>query len=154
MKPEITKQLQAILDSREQQKQAAATQASEAQREQAANLVDFAAKKAEVIRPAFQEILEMYQARTVPVRIEEQDERPNSKGGTESPTITLDLDELHSHYGTMKPEFKLTFDKRTRKLSLYTSTRSQAGPAGDVSLDAITGDWIHTAFLKYEGGKF
>ena len=154
MKPEIAKQLQDISDSREQQKQAAITQASEQQKAQANNLADFAAKKEEVIKPAFQEIVDLYKARGVAIRTVEEDERPNDKGGTQSPNIRLDMAGAYSSRSDMKPEFRLTLDKRNRTLSLYTATQSRSGPDGNVSLDAITAEWIQSAFLKYASGSF
>jgi len=154
MKPETARQLGAILDSRQKQKQAATTQATARQKAEAKNLADFLAKKEGVIKPAFQEIADLYKARGIAVRISEEDERPNDRGGTDSPSITLDMSgDDYPSYRPMKPEFRLTFEKGNRNLSLYTSTGSQAGSAGGVSLDAITADWIQDAFLKYQSGS-
>lgn len=152
MKSETAKQLKNILDDREQQKREAVARSSEEQTLQAKNLADFAVKKDDVIRPALHEIVEIYRARAIPIRIEEQDERPNPKGGIESAAIKLDLGTPNAGYDAMRPQFTLTFDKRSREVALYTSTRSQSGPAGKVSLDTVTADWIHDAFLKYESG--
>ena len=153
MKPEVAKQLQALLDSREKQKQADTTRVSEQQKAEAQNLADFAAMKNEVIKPAFREIVDLYQAKGITLHIVEQDESPNDRGGIQAPNIRLDMAGVYPSVRDMKPEFKLTFDKRKRSLSLYTSTQSQAGPVGDVSLDAATADWIQSAFLKHESGS-
>jgi hypothetical protein len=149
MKPEVEKQLQSVLDTRDKQRQEAATLAANRQSNEAKNLADFAAKKDEVIRPAFEEIVKIYKARNLPIRIQEKDETQNSKGGTEAPVIALDL-APNTYNATMKPQFQFTFDKRNRELSLYTSTSSQAGPGPKIALDAVSIDWIHEAFVKYE----
>ena len=153
MNSEIAKKLEAILTHRDHQKQAAITQVSEQQKAEAKNLVDFAAKKDEVIKPAFQEIVDLYAARGVTLRMEEKDERPNDKGGVQFASIRLDMAGVYSSRSDMKPEFKFTFEKGNRTLALYTSTTSQGGPGGNISLDAITADWIHDAFLKYASGS-
>jgi hypothetical protein len=149
MKPETVKRLEAVLDDREKQKQAAIRKATEQEQTEARNLADFSTKKQTTIKTAFQEIVGLYKARGVNNSIREADEQPNDKGGTTPPMITLEMSEKDSSYGSMKPEFRLTFDKRNRSLSLYTSTRSMSGPAGNVPLDEITVDWIQDAFLKY-----
>ncbi len=61
--------------------------------------------------------------------------------------------EVYPSHREPRPEFKLTFEKGNRSLSLYTSTGSLSGPGGSVSLDAITPDWIQDAFLKYQSGS-
>jgi hypothetical protein len=57
------------------------------------------------------------------------------------------------HRGTtMKPEFRLIFDRRTRRISLFTSSASQSGPAGaPMPLDDVTAEWIQNAFVNYAG---
>jgi hypothetical protein len=157
MKPETAKKLEAILDVRQKEKQAATTQPTERQNAEAKNLADFLAKQGEVIKPAFQEIVDLYKARGIAIHIVEEDERTNTRGGTDSPTIALDMSgEYDSSFRrtSMKPEFKLRFEKHKRSLSLHTSTGSQSGPAGDVLLDAITADWIQDAFVKYQSSSF
>src|SRR6266481_5704243 len=137
MKPETEKQLGAILDSRQKQKQAATTKATEQQKAEAKNLADFWAKKEETIKPALQELVDLFKARGVSIRIVEQDEHPNDRGGANSTSISLDMAEVYPSYREPKPEFRLTFEKSSRSLSLYTSTGSMSGPDGNVSLDAI-----------------
>ena len=149
MNPEIERQLQSILDTRDKQRQDTETKAAERQNREAQNLVDFSAKKDTVIRPAFEEIVKIYQARNLPIRVVEKDESRNSKGGTESPVIALDL-APNNYEATLKPLFQFTFDKHNRELSLYTSTSSQGGPGHKVPLDTVTIDWVHETFLKYE----
>jgi hypothetical protein len=143
MKTETAKGLEAILEGRRKQAQVAVKRASEQEKAQAQNLVDFEAKKEKVIKPAFQELVDLYKTNGFTIRIAEEGEHQN---------IRLDMTQVYPDRRDPKPEFRLTFDKRTRTLSLYTSTGSQAGPAGSVSLDDVTADWIQKAFLKYEGG--
>lgn len=153
MKPEIAKQLETILDKRQQQKQTAADRASEQQKAEAKNLADFDTKKKNVILPAFQEIVELYQGRGFEIRILEQEERPHDSrtaGGFSVPNVRLDMAALYPSSG-MKPEFRLSFEKRNRQVSLYTATNSQSGPAADVAaLDDLTADWIQSEFVKYQ----
>jgi hypothetical protein len=154
MKPEIAKQLQAILDNRDKQSHEAAVRVSEQEKTEAKNLIDFAAKKDEVIKPAFNEIIDIYRAKGLTLRITEEDERPRHKGGIEPPYVALDMAGAYSSRSSdMKPQFRLTLEKRNRKVSVFTSTQSMSGPAGDVPLDSLTSDWIHEAFLKYESGR-
>jgi hypothetical protein len=152
VKSETAKQLEAILSGREMQKQASAAKATEQQKAEAKNLADFLVKKEETIKPALQELVGLYKAKGVSIRIVEEEEHPNETGGTASPYIRLDMAGAYTSYAPMKPEFRLTFEKRNRTLSVYTSTGSQSGPAGSVSLDAVTPDWIQDAFLKYQSG--
>lgn len=68
-----------------------------------------------------------------------------------SPTY-LRLDQLQPNHP--KPEFRLTFDKHSRNLSLNKSSGTAGGGRGEnVALEAITGDWIQEAFLKYQNGS-
>lgn len=147
MKPEIKKQLNDILDTRQRQEQTAVSQAAQKQRSEAKNLADFNAAKEKVIRPAFQEIVDLYQSKGIRARVVEQDEQFNSRGASTPASIGLDLaQEEHA----LKPEFRFIFDRRTRTISLYTSTGSQGGPAGTpVSLDSVTAEWIQNAFVNY-----
>ena len=153
MKPEIARQLEALLDKRDQEKRESKIRASEQQNTEAKNLADFAATAHDLINPAFQEIAKMYEARGVSVPIVEEAERKNPRGGTESPSVRLDMAGAYGH-SDMKPQFKLIFNKRDRKLTLFTSTQNQSGSAGDILLDDLTADWIHQAFVKYATGKF
>jgi hypothetical protein len=151
MKPEIAKQLQALLDDRDKRKQADSARVSEQEKAEAKNLADFAAKKDQVIKPAFQEIVDLYQTKGIALRIVEQDEGPNDRGGTQPPSVRLDMSAAYPRTD-MQPQFRLTLEKRKRALSLYTATQGQAGPAGEVPLDGVTADWIQTTFLKYASG--
>ncbi len=151
MKTEIWKQLSDILDTRQSQKQAAASQAAKREDTAAKNLADFNSLKEKVIKPAFQEIVEIYNMKGVRVQIVEEDEYTDARGRSVSASIALDLSgEEYPVHRAMKPEFKFIFDKRNRSVSLYTSTESQAGPAGSgVPLDSVTADWIQNAFVSY-----
>lgn len=153
MKPEITKQLETILDKRQQKKQAAADRLSEQQKAEAKNLADFEVKKRNVILPAFQEIVELYERKGFQVRILEQEERPDGRGGFPVPNVRLDMTALYSS-SDMKPEFRLSFEKRNREVSLYTATSSQSGSAGNVALDDLTADWIQSEFVKYQARSY
>lgn len=150
MKPEIAKALSEHLDRHNQEKRDAVVRASERQKQIAQNVADFEAAKNTVIKPAFQEIIDLYQARDIPVRVTEQGEAVNRNGGVQSASIGIDMAAVYGH-SDMKPHFMLSFDKGNRMLSLHTSTASQAGPAGNIALDAITAEWIHEAFAKYQG---
>ena len=156
MKPEISKQLEAILDKRQEKKQAEIQRTSEQQTAEAKNLADFQVKKKEVIQPAFQEIVDLYQQRGVRILILEENEKPHDTGGFSVPNIRLDMREAYSltYGGSMRPEFRLSFEKRNRDVSLYTSTQSQSGPAGHVALDDLTTDWIQSQFVKYQSPSY
>src|SRR5260370_17891182 len=67
MKPETAKQPGTILDGQRKQKHAAATRVAQEQDQEAKNLADFSAKKEQVIKPSFQEIIEMFKARELPI---------------------------------------------------------------------------------------
>lgn len=149
MKPEITKQLESILDKRQQQDHASAERISEQQKAEAKNLTDFEVAKRDVILPAFQEIVDIYKRKGLQIRILEEQERSHDRGGFTVPNLRLDMAAQYPSTG-MKPEFRLSFEKRNRQVSLYTATNSQAGPAGSVALDALTADWIHGEFVKYQ----
>jgi hypothetical protein len=126
--------------------------ASEREKQIAQNVADFEAAKNAVIKPAFQEIVDLYQEKGIAIRVAEQDEVANRNGGVQSASIGIDLAAAYpSRDSEMKPGFKLSFDKGNRTLSLHTSTGTQAGPAGSVTLEAITAEWIHIAFAKYQG---
>jgi hypothetical protein len=86
MKPETAKQLEAILDGRQKQEQATAQRVDTQKQAEARNLADFSTKKEQVIKPALQELVDLYKARGISIRIEEEDERQNEKGGTQSRT--------------------------------------------------------------------
>lgn len=150
MKPEVAKQLQDILDIREQKKHAASKELAELHKKDAKSLADFAAKKEKVIRPALQEIVDLYKIGGITLRIADETERPKDARAVVAPYIRLDMAGVYPTHRDMKPEFKITFEKRTRTLSLFTATQTSAGHAGDISLDTVTADWIQTAFLKYE----
>lgn len=154
MKPEITKQLETILGKRQQKKQAAADQLSEQQKAEAKNLADFEAEKRNVILPAFQEIVELYERKGLQIRILEEEERLNDRGRLQVPNVRLDTTELYSSSPHMKPEFRLSFEKRNRRVSLHTATSSHAGPAGNVALDDLTADWIQGEFVKYQAHSY
>lgn len=149
MKPETEKQLTNILDSQQQKKQATTQATAEAERTRAKNVADLSTIKEQVIKPAFQEIIDLFQARGLPVYLSERDEEKNAQGGTIPATIGLEIYERHTRSGNMTPEFKFFYHKGSRNLSLYTSTRSQGGPSRDVPFDAVTVDWIQEEFAKY-----
>ena len=152
MKTEIEGKLHRLLDERDQAKKKSAEQAALRQSAEEKNLEDFFAKRDSVIRPALQEIVTLYQSRGIFARIEETSEGEHTSAGpSRQPTIGIDLAGPNFHNQVMKPHFTFYFYKESRKLMLHTSTGSQAGPAGDLPLDSISTDWIHEAFLKYEG---
>jgi hypothetical protein len=151
MKPEIAKRLNAILDTRQKQNQQASAGATEKQKRQARNLDDFNAKSESVIKPALQEIVQLYKAKGVTIYLQESNETLG-RVGIVFPTISLDMRGQYGRHDP-KPEFRFRFDKGDRTLSLYTSTGRQSGPAGTVSLDDITAEWIHEAFAKYQSGS-
>ena len=66
MKPETAKRLEAILNSRQQEKQATTTRAKEQQNAEAKNLADFSTAKENTIKPAFGEIIDLYKAKAYP----------------------------------------------------------------------------------------
>jgi hypothetical protein len=150
MKPEIERALSDHLDRGNQQKQEAAVRASEREKQIAQNVADFEAAKNAVIKPAFQEIVDLYREKGVAIRITERDEAVNRHGGTQSASIGIDMAAVYPRTD-MKPGFTLSFEKGNRTLLLYTATASQAGPGGSFPLDAVTAEWIHTEFAKYQG---
>jgi len=152
VKPETKQQLTELLDKQNQRKREAKAQASAQQNAEAKNLADFSAKKKELIGPALREIANLYKENGTSIEIREEDERPNDKGGILSPYISLDMSGQYPGRSLPSPEFRLNFEKRTRNVSLYTSTGSMAGSAGSVTLDTITTDWIQEAFVKYQRG--
>jgi hypothetical protein len=155
MKPEIRKQLDAILDRQQEQKRASAIQVDEQHKAEAKSLTDYEAMKEKIIRPSFQEIVETYGSKGVHLRIEDQGEHPGEKGGMGLPNIRIDMAQMYpSASRDMRPEFRLSFQKGNRSVSLYTSTGHQSGPRGSIALDAITADWIHAEFLKFQSGGF
>jgi hypothetical protein len=103
MKPETAKQLGTILDGQRKQKHAAATRVAQEQDQEAKNLADFSAKKEQVIKPAFQEIIEMFKARGLPIYMREVDEHKNARGGINSASISVEMYEERPS-GSMKPE--------------------------------------------------
>lgn len=153
MNPELAQQLESLLVADIKAKNAAKERATENINVAANNLADFEAKKDSVIRPALNEIAAQYEAKGLFCVLDErvQGERPG--GGVELPRIGLDLGGPDYRDRTMRPAFTLSFDKKTRKLNLYTSTGSQAGPGPEVTLDEITAEWVHTEFLKYKSRK-
>jgi hypothetical protein len=153
MKADTKNKLQAILDARNKAAQEATARGVEQQNAVAKNVADFTAKKEAVIKPAFQEIVDLYGADGVTLRIVEEDERTNKHGASQFAYIKLDMSAAYSRTD-MKPGFTLYSEKGNRNLSLHTATPSQAGPAGSVSLDDITADWIQDAFLKYQSSRF
>lgn len=148
MKPEIERQLQTILDGQQKQKETAAIAADERAKAEAKNTSDFETLKEEVIKPAFQEIIKLFEARGLPVYLSERDEEKNSRGGTTPASISLQIYE-RGILGNLTPEFKFFYHNGSRKVSLYTSTRSQGGPGQDVAFDGVTADWIQDEFAKY-----
>jgi hypothetical protein len=149
MKPETEKQLSTILDGEQQKKQAATQATAEAERTSTKNVGDFLAIKQNVIKPALQEIINMFKRRGIPIWMKEEDQQQNEKGGTTPARIGLEIYEQRPFGGGMTPEFKFFYYTGSRKLSLFTSTRSNAGPAKDVPFDAVTVDWIQEEFAKY-----
>jgi hypothetical protein len=127
MNPDIAKQLESILDKRQQQKPAAINSVAAQQTAEEKNLAEFAAKKREVILPAFQEIIDLYKQRGIELLILEENEKPSGTGGFPVPNIRLDMKEAYPSHpgGERHPEFRLAFDKHNRQVSLYTSTPQQ-----------------------------
>jgi len=149
MKPETEKQLSTILDD-QQRKTLAATQATaEAERTSMKNVGEFSAIKQDVIKPAFQEIINMFKRRGIPIYMREKEQERNQQGGTDPASISLEMYEQRPFSGGMSPEFKFLYYMGSRKLSFFTSTRSQGGPAKDVPFEAVTVDWIQEEFAKY-----
>jgi hypothetical protein len=151
MKPETERRLKAVFADRQKQKQSAAAQADQSAAQLAQNLADFNDKKQTIIRPAFEEIVNSFKNSGEPIRIEEQGESNNPRGGASFPSIALDLSVEHRL--DSKIEFRLIFDKHRRSVELYTSTRTLGGPGGSVSLDTVTTDWIQDTFAKYFEGR-
>jgi hypothetical protein len=150
MKDEIARKLHGLFDEHEKAQQKSAEQATEQRNAEEKNLTDFKRIKDAIIRPALQEIADVYSSRKAYARIQETEEGDNSSTGSKDATIALDLAGPGYHDRTMRPEFRFYFDKRKRSLLLRTTTSSMSGPAGDIALDDITADWIHEAFLKYK----
>jgi hypothetical protein len=150
MKPEIAKALSDHLDRHNQKEQEAVVRATERETEIAQNVHDFEMAKNALIKPALQELVDLYQEKGIAIRMTEQDEVVNRTGGRQPSRIGLDMAPLYGA-SDLKPQFSLGFNKVNRSLSLYTSTGSQGGPGGDISLDAITVEWIHDEFAKYQG---
>lgn len=148
MKPELENQLKAILDTKQKQKQEAAVSAASKERAEAKNTADFQALKESTIKPAFQEIVKLFQTRQLPIWISEQEEERNRQGGITPAAIGLEIFE-HRVGGNMTPEFKFLYYNGSRKLSLWTSTRSQGGPAQEIPFETITAEWIHEKFAEY-----
>lgn len=149
MKPEMEKRLQTILDARNKQNQAAAAAASERQNTEVKNLADFKTKKETVIKPAFQEIIDLFQKNGVTLHVTEMDGTTDKHGAEQPPQIKLDTSAMYNRTD-MKPGFTLYYQKRNRVVSLHTATSSRGGPVGDVLLDNLTADWIHEEFVKYQ----
>ena len=154
MKPEVARQLQDVLDFREQKEASAKKQVAEQHKKEIRNLADFVAKKEKVIRPALQEIVDLYKIRGLVLRIFE-DTEPRAKDARPvfAPAIRLDMAGVYTTRSEIHPEFKLTFEKRSRTVSLYTATQSAGGHGGDIALDELTADWIHREFVKYESAS-
>jgi hypothetical protein len=150
MKTEIRTQLSDILDRRQRQKDAATSRAAEQQTVEGKNLADFSVAKEKVIKPAFQEIVELYKLKGLRAEIIEQNEHGDDRSGWTNASIELDLAQTEDFGATLKPHFKFIFDKRKRTLLLHISTRSSAGSAGSpVALDSLDADWIQNAFVNY-----
>lgn len=152
MKPETAKALSDHLDRHNQEKREAVVRASEREKQIAQNVADFEAAKNTVIKPALQEIVDLYKEKGIAIRVVEQAEVLNRNGGIQSASIGIDMAAAYpSQSRDMKPGFHLAFEKGNRTFSLYTSTGTQGGPAGSVALDTITAEWIHSEFAKYQG---
>jgi hypothetical protein len=152
MKPELAKALSDHLDRHNQEKRDAVVRASERENQIAQNVADFEATKNAVIKPAFQEIIDLYHEKGISIQVDEHDEVTNRTGGIQPPSIGINMAAAYPpRPSDMEPGFKLSFEKGNRTLSLYTSTETQSGPAGSVTLDAITAEWIHSGFAKYQG---
>jgi hypothetical protein len=149
VKDEIARKLHGLFDEDEKAQQKSAERATEQQNAEEKNLTDFKRIRDAIIRPALQEIADVYISRKAYARIQETEEGDNSSTGSKDATITLDLAGPGYRDRTMRPGFRFYFDKRRRSLLLHTTTSSMSGPAGDIALDAVTTDWIHEAFLKY-----
>lgn len=79
----------------------------------------------------------------------EEDEQKNYASGVTPARIGLEIYD-RSISRNMTPEFTFFYYNGARKLSLYTSTRSQGGPAQDnIPVENITVDWIQEEFVKY-----
>jgi len=114
------------------------------------NETDFKTKKEEIIKPALEEIVNLYGRRGLILEIVETDAALTRKGVIRDATIGLDTKAVFSEpRGEMRPEFRLSYSRRSRKLGLYTTTPSQGSPGGGISLDEITREWIHERFLAY-----
>ena len=150
MKPEVEASLQALLQKREDEKQASERRALAAKERKENNLTAFAAVRDRIIHPALAEIVQLYVAKGFPAHIVEKDEEVNSKGGTSQPYIRLSLEpETYSDSGTLKAAFTIYFEKEKNEVWIHKSTRSSASPGERLSLDQVSGEWIHEQFLKY-----
>jgi hypothetical protein len=150
MKREVERQLHSLFDARDKAHEKAVAQATEREIVEAKNLSDFLDKKDTLIRPALQEIVNVYQERGAFARIVETSEDQNSRSpALREHTIGLDLAGPGYHDRTMKPAFTFYFTKGTRGLRLHTTSSWKSASAGEVALDAVSADWIHAEFLKY-----
>ena len=154
MKPEIEKQLEAILDERQKQERAARSRADERQQTAANNLADFLIARDKIIKPAFQEIVNLFAARGFTIRLTEENEYADARARSIEAGIALDMSGFYQKSSIPNPQFKLSFTKDTRNVSVYGSTDQTGGSRGNVSLDDLTAEWIHEAFLNYQSGKF
>src|SRR5579872_5609674 len=115
MRPEIEKRLEAILDNRQQKREAVVRKATERERAEERNLADYLTTKDRVIKPALQEIANIYKRRSIPTPIVDEPEQAMEKGGTRPPSIALDLSEAFpGHSRDMRPRFQLIFNKQKR----------------------------------------
>lgn len=150
MNPEIEQKLFAHLESQDQERQQTETRATDVQRVLEKNDADFRAKKKDTIRPALEELVDLYRSKGITLRIFETEVALNREGTIREATIGLDTKAAFSHSsGDMKPEFRLSYSRRSRKIGLYTTTPAQGSPGGDIPLDEITEEWIHEKFLAY-----
>ena len=150
MNPEIEQKLFAHLESEDQQRQQTEAHATDVQRVLEKNDADFKAKKKDTITPALEELVDLYERKGITLRMFETEVTLNREGTIREATIGLDTKEAFSRSsGNLKPEFKLSYSRRSRKLGLYTTTPSQGSPGGDIPLDEITAEWIHEKFLAY-----
>jgi hypothetical protein len=149
MKPEVERQLHSLFDARDKAHEKTFARATEREIAEAKNLSDFSDKKDTLIRPALQEIVNIYQERGAFARIVETSEDQNSRSASREPTIGLDLAGPSFYDKTMKPAFTFYFSKGTRALRLHTTSSWKSASVGEVALDAVSADWIHEEFLKY-----
>lgn len=148
MKPELENQLKAILETKQKQNQEAAMSAASRERAEAKNTADFKALKENTIKPAFQEIVKLFQAKQLPIWVSEHEEETNRQGGKAPAAIGLEVFE-HNFGANMTPQFKFLYYNGSRTVSLWTSTRSQSGPAREISFETVTTEWIQEKFAEY-----